>query len=77
MKVMFNNPMLYVVSYPSLGIEVIDKRSGRGVFMRDETAERFTRELQDVIDSGDDETEELGDMIEHFDALMLHPAVYH
>ena len=77
MRVMFNSPFLYVVSYPSCdGIEVIDKRSGRGVFMREETAERFTRELNDAIESEDD-AEAIGDMMDSFDGLLTQPAIYH
>lgn len=80
MHVMFNNPVLYVVAYPTLnGIEVIDKRRGRGTFIRDETAERFTRELRDAVqtDEENDNTDAFEDFIEHFDALMIQPAVYH
>lgn len=78
MRVMFNNPFLYVVAYPAQnGIEVIDKRIGRGVFMRDETAERFTRELNDAIEAASDKDDDLGDFIDHYDALMTHPAIYH
>ena len=76
MQVMFNNPDLYVVAYPAQnGLEVIDKRRGFGTFICDEAAERFTRELRDAIENGDGE--DLGDFMEHFDALLTHPAVYH
>lgn len=78
MHVMFNNSYLYVVAYPALnGIEVINKRKGRGVFMTDEAAERFKRELAEALEDDDDEGESIADFIEHFDALMMHPAIRH
>lgn len=77
MQVMFNNPFLYVVSYPALNaIEVIDKRRGVGTFMRDGAAERFTRELRDAVAAGGPEND-FGELIAHFDALLTHPAIYH
>ena len=78
MHVMFNNPYLYVVAYPAQnGIEVINKRKGRGVFMTDAAAERFKRELAEAIEDDDDDGESITDFVEHFDALMMHPAVRH
>ncbi|MCX9156120.1 DUF3567 family protein [Niveibacterium sp. 24ML] len=78
MHVMFNNPYLYVVAYPALnGIEVINKRKGRGVFMTDAAAERFKRELAEALEDDDEEGESIADFIEHFDALMMHPAIRH
>ena len=76
MQVVFNNPILYVVAYPSVdAIEVIDKRRGFGGMLCGGTAERFKRELADAIDHGG-ETEDLDVCLDHFDALLTQPAIY-
>ena len=76
MNVVCNNPVLYVVDYPAQhAIEVIDKRNGRGVLMRDATAERFRRELREIVPSED--TADFDELIEHYSALLTQPMVYH
>ena len=76
MNVVFNNPMAYVVDYPGIdAVELIDKRCGRGVLMRDETARRFRRELEDWSHAQDPEAFEV--LLEHYCALLTQPAVYH
>ena len=55
MHIVLNNPVLYVVDYPSVGaIEVIDKRRARGVLLAGDTALRFRRELEHVMRQSDD-----------------------
>lgn len=77
MQVVFNNPVLYVVDYPAQdGIEVIDKRTGVGTFMRDAAAERFKRELHDFV-QGDPDIDAFDDFIDHYAALLTQPAIYH
>lgn len=77
MRIVFNNPVLYVVDYPQFdAVEVIDKRKGVGTIMRAEAAKRFRRELSDVVEAA----EEVGDFdkfIDKYVALMHQPAVYH
>lgn len=77
MRIVFNNPVLYVVEYPQLdAVEVIDKRKGLGMLMRDETARRFRRELNDVVEA-DEEEQDFDEFIDRYEALMTQPAVYH
>jgi len=77
MRVVFNNPVLYVVEYPQLdAVEVIDKRKGLGMLMRDDTARRFRRELSDVVEAAE-EDEDFDEFIDRYEALMTQPAVYH
>lgn len=77
MQIMFNNPVLYVVSYPSVdSIEVIDKRLGRGVMLSGGAAARFREELADVLQQGDEDDFDFEDCLGHFDALMTQPAIY-
>lgn len=76
MKVVFNNPILYVVAYPAVdAIEVIDKRRGRGALLSGGTAERFQSELQDALSHGD-EDEDLDVCLDQFEYLMTQPAIY-
>lgn len=77
MQIVFNNPVLYVVDYPAQdAVEVIDKRHGVGAFIRDEAAQRFREELRTFV-SQDPDIEAFDDFIDHYQALMTHPAVYH
>ena len=76
MNVVCNNPVLYVVDYPAIdAVEVIDKRSGRGALMSDGAARRFRLELQELADS--QAPEDFAALLDHFDALLTQPAVYH
>ena len=76
MNVMFNNPLAYVVDYPGFdAVELIDKRSGRGVLMRADTARRFRQELEFWARTQDPEAFET--LLEHYGALLTQPAVYH
>ncbi len=77
MEVVFNSPTLYVVTYPDRdGVEVIDKRKGRGAFMSGGTAQRFRRELVEVV-AQQGGPEAVDEVVEHFDALLTQPAVLH
>lgn len=77
MRIVFNNPVLYVVDYPQVdAIEVIDKRKGLGMLMRDEAARRFRRDLTSFVEAGQ-EVEDFDGFIDPYEALMTQPAVYH
>lgn len=76
MHLVCNNPVLYVVAYPDLGVlEVIDKRVGRGALMRDDTARRFEAELQSIAHS--ETPEDFDALIGQFGDLFSQPVVYH
>lgn len=76
MRIVCNSPDLYVVDYPAIdAVEVIDKRVGKGVLMRDETARRFRIELEEWAESEDPDTLEA--FIGHYGALMTQNAIYH
>ena len=76
MRIVCNSPDLYVVDYPAIdAVEVIDKRVGRGVLMRDEAAQRFRAELEEWAESADPDT--LESFICHYGALMTQNAIYH
>lgn len=77
MQVVFNDPVLYVADYPAEdGIEIIDKRTGTGGFLRAETAQRFRREFGQLM-SGEPDVEAVDDFIENYQDLMRQPAVLH
>lgn len=77
MNVLLNNPVLYVVGYPNVdAVEVIDKRRGVGVLFRDETAQRFLRELRDLA-TEDTELDDFENWIDDYGSLLTQPAVYH
>lgn len=76
MQIVLNNPAWYIVDYPSVGaIEIIDKRRARGGMLAGETAIRFRRELQDMMDQGED-TDDVDLCLEDYDALLTQPAIY-
>ena len=76
MLVVLNNPILYVVDYPSVdGLEAIDKRRARGVIMFGTTAQKFRDELADALTHGDG-ADELDICLDQFEALFTQPAIY-
>src|SRR5574337_774859 len=76
MNVVCNNPVLYVVDYPALdAVEVIDKRSGKGAMMSNGAARRFRQELQSL--AGSEGEEDFVELLDHYGALLIQPAVYH
>jgi len=76
MHIVLNNPVLYVVDYPSVGaIEVIDKRRARGVLLAGDTALRFRRELEHVMRQSDD-ADDFDVCLDGYDALLTQPAIY-
>lgn len=77
MLLMFDNPVLHVVDYPAQdAVEVIDKRLGRGLFMRDEAAQRFRDELR-IFVSGDPDVDACGDFLDGYDEFLNQPSIYH
>jgi len=77
MQIVFNSPLLYVADYPAHdAVEVIDKRTGVGAFMRDETAQRFRAEFLELAAKNPD-MEALDELIDHYHALMTQPAILH
>jgi len=77
MQLVLDNIVLHVVDYPAQsGIEVIDKRLARGVFMRDEAAQRFRSELESFV-AGNPDIEAFGDFIDGYDELMNQLTIYH
>lgn len=76
MRIVLNNPELYVVDYPSVGaIEVIDKRRARGVLLAGDAALRFRRELSDAMSQVEDD-EDFDLCLDGYDALLTQPAIY-
>lgn len=78
MNIVLNNPVLYVVDYPSVGaIEVIDKRRARGAFLEGDAALRFRRELKDAMAQNEAGEElDFDFYLDGFDALLTQPAIY-
>ena len=77
MEIVFNSPLLYIADYPAQdAVEVIDKRSGVGAFMRDETARRFRTEFLELV-AHDPEMESFDDFIDHYQALLTQPTILH
>ncbi|MDO6387506.1 MULTISPECIES: DUF3567 family protein [Uliginosibacterium] len=78
MNIVLNNPVLYVVDYPSVGaIEVIDKRKARGVLLEGDAAQRFKRELKDAMEQNEEGEElDFDPYLDGFDALLTQPAIY-
>lgn len=78
MNIVLNDPVLYVVDYPSVGaIEVIDKRRARGVLLEGAAALRFRRELKDAMEQSEaGEDLDFDTCLDSFDGLMTQPAIY-
>ncbi|GAB4062581.1 DUF3567 family protein [Uliginosibacterium sediminicola] len=76
MQVVLNNPILYVVDYPDVdGLEAIDKRRARGMYLFGDAAQRFRDELADALKRGEG-ADELDLCIDQFDGLFTQPAIY-
>ncbi|MEW5887830.1 MAG: DUF3567 family protein [Pseudomonadota bacterium] len=77
MMLVFNNPVLVVVDYPGLdAIEVIDKRSGKGMFVRDGAARRFREDFREFVAQQPD-LDEFDEFLDEYGELMTQPTVIH
>lgn len=77
MQMVFNNPVLYVADYPAQdGVEIIDKRSGSGAFLRDGAAQRF-REAFVQLMSGEPDLEAFEAFIDDYEPMLNQPVVFH
>jgi hypothetical protein len=77
MMIVFDSPVLYVADFPAEGgVEIIDKRSGSGGYLRDAAAQRFRAAFHTLLDQEPD-AEAVADFIDTFDPLLNQPAVYH
>lgn len=77
MNVVFNNQLLYVAEYPGQdAVEIIDKRNGVGGLIRDAAAQRFRDEFSELM-AGTPDAEDFGEFIDHYQALLNQPAIYH
>ncbi|MGB0129118.1 MAG: DUF3567 family protein [Rhodocyclaceae bacterium] len=77
MMIVFDNPVLYVADFPAEGgIEIIDKRSGSGGFLRDAAAQRFRAAFRTLLDQEPD-VDAVADFIDAFDPMLNQPATYH
>ena len=77
MNVLFNNPQLYVIDYPSHdALEILDKRNGRVGLLRGPTAERLREEFREFL-TQDHDDEEYADFLDSHDAILEHPVSLH
>lgn len=77
MMFVFNNPVLVVVDYPALdAVEVIDKRSGLGMFVRDGTAQRFRENFREFV-AHEPDLEDFDDFLGEYSELMVQPTLLH
>ena len=77
MQMVFNNPVLYVADYPAQdGIEIIDKRSGSGAFLRNGAAQRFRAAFVEFM-SQEPDLEAFEEFIDDYEPMLTQRAVYH
>lgn len=77
MNVLFNNPLLYMIDYPSHdALEILDKRSGRMGLVRGATAERMRAEFGSFL-SKEHNLEEFEDFIDAYELILDQPARLH
>lgn len=77
MQMVFNNPVLYVADYPAQdGIEIIDKRSGSGAFLRNGAAQRFRAAFVEFM-SGEPDLDAFEEFIDDYEPMLTQRAVYH
>jgi len=77
MNVLFNNPLLYVIDYPSHNaLEILDKRNGRMGLLRGATADRMRGEFSDFLTQEHDE-EEFEEFIDSYQAVLVQPVSRH
>ena len=77
MQVVFSNPLMYVIDYPTQGaIEIFDRRSGCAGLMMGDVADEFRHQCLYLADceAGLDAFE---DFIDHYRAFLTQPVVQH
>jgi len=77
MNIVYNSDHFYVVDYPvQEGVELVDKESGLGTFLRGESAKNFRDSIQSVI--ADSATvESVDEFLSGFESLLTQRVVYH
>ncbi len=76
MVIVFDSPQVHVVEYPGVeGLEVVDKRSARIMYMREGVADQFREQLAQAIETEDDDV--MDDLLDQYTSMLLQPAVYH
>jgi hypothetical protein len=76
-NVVINNPLLYVIDYPSDdAVEILDKRSGRFGLVRGALAHRFRHDFGILVAKEADE-ESFENFIDAYDAVMNQSARLH
>lgn len=77
MMIVFDSPVLYVADFPGDGgVEIIDKRSGSGGFLRDGAAQRFRVAFRSLLEQEPD-VDAVADFIDAFDPMLNQPVAYH
>jgi hypothetical protein len=76
-NVVFNNPLLYVIDYPSDdAVEILDKRSGRFGLVRGALADRFRHDFG-ILVAREADQESFEEFIDSYDAVMTQAARLH
>lgn len=77
MMLVFNNPVVAVLEYPGLdAIEVIDKRSGMGMFVRDGAARRFRADFKEFVEQEPD-LDDFDEFLDDYGDLMNQSVTVH
>jgi hypothetical protein len=77
MKILFNNPQLYVIEYPGFdALEILDKRNGRVGLLRGATADRLRGEFGKFLMHEHNE-EEFEKFIDSHEAILHQPVSHH
>jgi len=77
MNIVYNSDHFYVVDYPvEEGVELVDKETGLGTFLRGETARHFRDSMQSVI-ADSPTVESVDEFLSGFESLLTQRIVYH
>ena len=77
MNVLFNNPLLYLIDYPTHNaLEILDKRNGRMGLVRGAIAERMRVEFGNFL-SAEHDQEEFEDFIDTYGVVLDQAVMRH
>ncbi len=77
MNVLFNNPLLYLIDYPTHNaLEILDKRNGRMGLVRGAIAERMRVEFGNFLSEEHDQ-EEFEDFIDTYGVVLDQAVMRH
>lgn len=78
MNMVFSSDNYWVLAYPAEhGIELVDKTSGRSMFIQGAAAERFRDSINEIVADTGNDSDEIEDYLDECCAGYAVPFVFH